>query len=238
MPRSATSPIPFVIVCDLRTGSTLLGSTLHRHPQIRCRGELLHPDDLPDNQLATDSRHKHSADHLIRYALTDTTVHAIGFRAMISHPDTTAQPQWAEAWDVLASWPGLRVIVLHREDVLAQYASLCIAGRTRQFHPGLADVVPAQEHRPTVHIDPDALAAWHRERMELYALRRGQLRDQPTLTLSYEALTADWSAQMLRAQAFLGVQPRALPPMKTKQERRALAAVIDNYASLRDEVAR
>lgn len=238
MPQSATPPTPFVIVCDLRTGSTLLGSTLHCHPLIRCRGELLHPDDLPDNQLAAASRHDLSADELLQYALTETTAQAIGFRAMVSHPDTTAQPQWAEAWDVLASWPGLRVIFLHREDFLAQYASLCIANRTRQFHPGPGDVVPAQEHRPTVHIDPNALAAWHRERMDFYARRREQLCEQSTLTLSYEALNADWSAQMLRIQEFLGVQPRALPPMKTKQERRPLAAVIDNYASLRDEISR
>ncbi len=222
----------FVIVADLRTGSTVLSSTLDRHPQIRCRGELFHPDDFPDNQLPGESRPALSGRALVARALADDDVRAAGFRAMVFHPDAAVRPQWAGAWDGLAGHRGLRVIELRRRDALAQLASLTIAQETGRFTPHPDDPLYDPQHRPRVHLDPDALRHWIDERARLYAQRRAQLQGHPMLELTYEQLADEWASTMLRIQDFLGVDPQPLSPAKQKQEQRPLHEMILNYDEL------
>lgn len=228
---------PFLLVADLRTGSTLLATALNQHPQIRCRGELFHPEDLADNQFPGVTRQALSSRELIARALNSDDVHAVGFRAIISHPNVSEQPQWADAWDIFRTWAALRVIFLRRRDPLAQYASICIAQKTGYFHPEPQNSVLVPENRPKLHIDLEVLQQWIQERERLCALRRAQLEGKLSLEVKYEALTNDWSEQMQRIQNFLQVEPRPLAPVKRKQEQRPLSEVILNYEECRNEVA-
>lgn len=225
----AALPTPFVIVADVRTGSTLLSSTLDRHPQIRCRGELFHWQDFPDNQVPDGPRHALSAGPLIRRALSDRSGEAAGFRAMVFHPDVSAQPQWTKAWRILAEYPGLRVIYLERRDPLAQFASMTIAQQTGRFNPSPEDPLYDPDHRPRVHIDPADLRHWIDERANLYAQCRAELQAHPTLDLSYEQLADDWAGTITRIQDFLGVDREPLTPAKQKQEQRPLHEMVVNY---------
>jgi LPS sulfotransferase NodH len=226
-------PHPFVIVCDLRTGSTLLSTSLDRHPQIRCRGELLHSDDHADNGFDGIDRHALTGRQLVAAALTPPPGCAAGFRAMVHQPDTEARPQWRDAWTTLATWPRLRVIVLHRKDVLAQYASYRVAERIGAFHPPPDADVLEPDRRPIVHVDEQALNEWAQQRSELYRRRCTELAGHARLETTYEALARHWDTEMLRIQRFLGVVPQHLTQGKAKQERRPLSQVVSNYARLR-----
>ncbi len=230
-------PLPFVIVADLRTGSTLLSTSLDRHPDIRCRGELLHGDDFPDNQLAGVRRQELPARRLIDLALTERGRGAAGFRAMVEHPDQAAPKAWQDAWRVLRERKNLHVIFLERLDLLAQFASYCVAQQTGHFAPSAHDPVLAPENRPRIRIEPDAVQRWSAQRRRLYALRRRQLQGKPQLDLTYEGLVNDWDNQILRLQEFVGVTPRPLQQAKQKQERRPLSDVIANYSTLRRNTA-
>lgn len=224
---------PFAIVADLRTGSTLLSSSLDQHPEVRCLGELLHPRDFADNRPAgTPNPRALDGRALVRRALAPAQgLAAAGFRAMVFLP-LPSQPAWANAWEALARTEGLRVIYLTRGDRLAQYASLAIATRLGVWHPAGEPPVPA-ERRPRLRIEPHELAAWTRERERLYELRRAQLGRKPALELRYEQLAEDWPEAIGRVQAFLGVTPLPLAPAKHKQEVRPLAEVIENYEEVR-----
>lgn len=227
------SPTPFVIVADVRTGSTLLSSSLDRHPEVRCRGELFHPDDFPDNQVPGGPRHALGAEALIARALRGEPAAAVGFRAMVFHPDPAAQPQWASAWEWLAARPDLHVIYLRRRDALAQFASLRIAHWTGRFNPSPEDPLYDPEQRPRVRIDPAELWRWIDERAGLYARCREHLAGKSALELAYEDLTADWDGCIDWIEAFLGVARQPLAPAKKKQEQRPLSESVANYAELR-----
>lgn len=229
---ASSPPTPFVIVADVRTGSTLLSATLDRHPEIRCRGELFHPEDFPDNQVPCGPRHALSARELVDRALGERYIRAAGFRAMVFHPDVGARPRWAGAWRVLASRPRLRAILLRREDVLAQYASLVIAQQTGRFNPSPEDPLYDPTQRPRVRVDPADLEQWRHERECLYARCRGWLADKPWLELRYEDLTADWAGSIEQIEDFLGVTHQPLAPAKQKQEQRPLSESIANYDEL------
>ena len=235
MPNS--TPVPFVIVADVRTGSTMLSSTLERHPAIRCRGELFHPEDFPDNQVPGGPRDALTADTLIQRAFSDRTVSAEGFRAMVFHPDPEARPRWAHAWDVLAARPGLRVIFLWRRDPLAQLASWTIARETGCFTPPPGDPLYEADNRPRVRIEPAELRRWADDRVRLYGQRREQLRAHHVLDLTYEDLTGDWTRSIERIEDFLGVPHRPLKPAKLKQEHRPLSESVVNYAELQRVLA-
>jgi LPS sulfotransferase NodH len=226
---------PFAIVADLRTGSTLLSSSLDRHPDVRCFGELLHPADLADNVPEGADRHGSSGRALVGRVFASPGVAAAGFRAMVFLP-LPEQPRWADAWDELAATPGLRVIYLVRRDVVAQYASLLVAARLGAYHPAPGDPALTPANRPTLRLERDELLAWAQERARLLELRRAQLAGKTALELTYEQLAGDWPDAIARAQAFLGVTPLPLAPAKEKQERRALREVVANYDELRADL--
>ena len=234
---SDTAPVPFVIVADVRTGSTMLSSTLERHPAIRCRGELFHPEDFPDNQVPGGPRHALTAETLIERAFSDRSAQAEGFRAMVFHPDPEVRPRWTHAWDVLAARPGLRVIFLWRRDPLAQLASWTIARETGCFTPPPGDPLYEAGNRPRVRIAPDELRRWTDDRVRLYARRREQLRGRPALDLTYEDLTGHWAESIERIEDFLGVAHQPLEPAKLKQEHRPLSESVVNYAELQQSLA-
>lgn len=231
--RSNGAPTRFAIVADLRTGSTLLSTSLDQHPGIRCRGELLHPDDLPDNQLPGIRRKELAPNQLLEAAFAVSRESAIGFRAMVFRPDPAQQPDWAGFWDELRAWKEVRVLFLERRDRLAQYASLCIAQQTGKFHPPPGDPTLRPENRPRLHIDPQAFRSWADERQQLRARRKAQLQGVPLLDLAYEELAANWDATLQAIQQFLCVEARTLRPAKERQEQRPLELVIANYDELR-----
>ena len=224
--------VPFVIVADLRTGSTLLSTSLNTHPRIRCYGELFHPETFPDNGLEQHDRFQLSGRDVVRHAFSAPGVAAAGFRAMVFLP-MSSQPHWADSWDALRERNDTRVIWLDRRDKLAQYASILVAQQTRVWHPSPDDPVLRPENRPTIEIDPQQLREWTDERSALFAQRREQLRGKSSLDLDYETLVSEWPAVIRRVQEFLDVEPLPLEPAKHKQEKRPLSEVIANYNELR-----
>lgn len=227
-------PTPFAIVADVRTGSTLLASSLNEHPQICCFGELFHSDDLPDNRLESLDRRQASSAAILECTMHVPGVRACGFKAMIFLPLPTAK-RWAGAWRCLREVPGLRIIYLTRRDRLAQYASLEVARHTGLFHPD-DDHVCRPEDRPVITIDPDELRSWMRERDAQMRQRREMLRGVPALELEYETLTEQWERSTTCVQRFLEVDVQPLEPQKKKQEGRPLAEVIANYAELQERL--
>lgn len=228
--------VRFVIVADLRTGSTLLASSLNRHPQIRCYGELFHSQDLPDNRVEGLDGRRSSAARILQSALTAAEPGARGFKAMVFLPLPEAVA-WGDAWDRLRAVPGLRVLWLHRRDRLAQYASLEVARHTGVFHPPDDDGLYSPENRPRITVEPAAFRAWVEERDALMRRRRQELDGLPALDLAYETLVSDWVRSTNRVQEFLEVDVQPLGKLKQKQERRPLTEVIANYAELAAECA-
>lgn len=223
--------IPFVIMADLRSGSTLLSSSLNRHPQIRCYGELFHPDTLPDNQIPGQDRHALSAGEIMQQVFRLNEEKAIGFKAMIFLP-MPSQSHWKDAWNVLKSRQDLHVIHLLRLDQLAAYTSALIAQKTGVFHPHHGDPLYRPENRPSVHIDPERYIQWRTDRERLFYMRSRFMRGKPSFTMTYEKLTESWETTIRDVQRFLTVDPIALKPEKQKQETRPLSEAILNYEQL------
>lgn len=220
----------FIVLADLRTGSTLLSASLNQHPDIRCYGELFHERDFDDNQPDGCDRAALAGTELIDRVFAAEAPQVIGFRAMLDHPPAS-RPRWRGFWEHLAA-QDVRVVHLHRRDRLAQYTSLQIAATTGVFHPSPETPGIPADQRPRVRIDPDAYQAWLDERRAHELERLRVLGARPLMAVTYERLTSRWTQTMDELQRFLGAPIRALPQAKHKQETRPLAEAISNYDEL------
>jgi LPS sulfotransferase NodH len=220
--RFPTLPSRFVVLCQPRTGSSLLNSSLRQHPDIEMHGEILnhrYPHRLPQDGYQR-----------LRQALATTTHSAVGCNLHAFQPDRVwdGWRRWESAWRALAEDRSIKVIHLQRQDTLAQMASWKIAHLLSRWGQQ-GDIVD----RPTIEISPDEyrwFRDWNRSVMEW---RLSHLREHQILPVTYESLCADWEPTLARIQAFVGVRCLPLRQITTRNEHRPLSEVIENYDELR-----
>jgi LPS sulfotransferase NodH len=124
----------FVVLSQMRSGSTWLVSLLDSHPEIQCLGELLRPPGskrVPlivnklDRKFADDEyRHHNYREYLQAAFALSPDKKAHGFKLMLGHNATVLN-------EVIAD-PKWRIIFLRRDNELATYASHKIANATGQ----------------------------------------------------------------------------------------------------------
>ena len=220
--RRSDGPIRFVVLCQPRTGSSLLNASLRQHPEIEMHGEILnhrYPHRLPQDGYQR-----------LRQALSTTTHPAVGCNLHAFQPDRVwdGWRRWESAWNALADDSSIKVIHLQRIDTLAQMASWKIAQLLSRW--GRQDDII---DRPTIAISPDEyrwFRDWNRSVMEW---RLSHLQGRSILPVTYESLCNEWEPALTQIQDFIGVRCLPLRQVTTRNERRPLYEVIENYRDLR-----
>lgn len=211
----------FVILCQPRTGSSLLTISSRAHPHVFMHSEVLNHGlrhDLPQEGY----------QRLVA-ALGHTTHEAVGCKLHCFQPDRGwgDWSRWEPAWDALADDASIKVIHLRRLDTLAQLVSWKIANILRWW-----SCSNTPDRRPTVRVDPAELYWFRQWNRSLYEWRLSRLKRHEILPLTYESLSDDWDATIRQVQEFLGVEPLALEQSTRKIETRPLSEVIENYSEL------
>lgn len=220
---SVTGTTRFVILCQPRTGSSLLNTSLRQHPEIHMDREILnhrHPHDLPDDGYQR-----------LRTCLARTSHRAVGCNLHAFQPDRGWEgwQKWEPAWQALADDPTIKVIHLQRLDALAQLASWKIAGLLNRWGTQ-EDILD----RPRIHIDREEYR-WFRDwNQAVYDLRLSHLRDHPVLHVTYESLHESWNETIADIQGFLNVTQQPIPQAVAKYETRPLEEVVSNFHELQN----
>ena len=220
--RRSDCPTRFVVLCQPRTGSSLLNASLRQHPEIEMHGEILnhrYPHRLPQDGYKR-----------LVSALSTSTHPAVGCNLHAFQPDRVwdGWRRWESAWNALADDHSIKVIHLQRIDTLAQMASWKIAQLLSRW--GRQDDII---DRPTIAISPDEyrwFRDWNRSVMEW---RLSHLQGRSILPVTYESLCNEWEPALARIQDFIGVRCLPLRQVTTRNERRPLSEVIENYDDLR-----
>ena len=220
--RQSDGPIRFVVLCQPRTGSSLLNASLRQHPEIEMHGEILnhrYPHRLPQDGYQR-----------LLSALSNSTHPAVGCNLHAFQPDRVwdGWRRWESAWNALADDSSIKVIHLQRIDTLAQMASWKIAQLLSRW--GRQDDII---DRPTIAISPDEyrwFRDWNRSVMEW---RLSHLQGRSVLPVTYESLCNEWEPALARIQDFIGVRCLPLRQVTSRNERRPLSEVIENYDDLR-----
>lgn len=128
--QSGKDYTPFVLLCDMRTGSTMLSSILRNHADVLMFSELFRADMWDRVPFREDGFRKRSQDPKVRrlrkndpvkfleeevFRSWPTSIGAVGFKLMYSHG--RVQPMWWDDPDDEERWnPGRKVYWNARSD--------------------------------------------------------------------------------------------------------------------------
>lgn len=232
-------PVPFVVHCSQRSGSTWVVDLLHSHPRIAAYSELFLQSgrgghrwagggDVPfwDEFRASEGGSDDAAlrAYLARVWAERDGVDAVGFKLMYGQDGA-----WPGALEELARRDG-RAIHLVRDNQLDVIVSAEVAVGRDLFH---SRERPPPAPRVTLNVGEiaDRLAAAE----EAVEAARGRLEalGLPTLEVTYEALR-DGGAGVKAMQRHLGVEPVPLSSGLERLVRRHRNRVVENWEAVRD----
>lgn len=234
-------PVRFMIACAARTGSTMLVRTLRSHPGLIVHGEvwgdgmvgldgpLAHACEADPAAFAAleAARFDAPAETLHRF-LDPYGAHAVGFKLKF---DELVRPQWSGIRQQVEADHGLRIVFLHRHDLLRRYLSHQIVLR----QTGITNV-PAGGDVPGIAPFEVDIQDCLRDIAETRARSRefeAAFAAHPSLQVVYEDLAADPQAECERVFGFLGVAPVAVRVATERIVRAPPDTLVLNYEALR-----
>jgi hypothetical protein len=235
------APVRFMIACAARTGSTMLVRTLRSHPALLVHGEvwgdaMVGLDGLLARECEADPA-AFAALEASRFDQPDATLHrfldphgaqAVGFKLKF---DELVRPRWNGVRQLVEADAGLRIVFLHRHDLLRRYLSHQIVLR----QTGVTNV-PAGGDVPGIAPFEVDVEDCLRDIAETRARTRefeAAFAAHPSLQVVYEDLAADPQAECERVFAFLGVAPVAVRVATERIVRVPPEALVLNYDELR-----
>ena len=190
--------VQYAILCHARTGSNYLVQALAQQPQITAHNELFHERTVyRADTTHTDDRTltRRNADPIayLQHTLHTSATPVTGFKHLLFYDETIT--------DYIVSGE-MHLILLERENVLAQYSSLKIAHQTGQW-----TLTSDQKPAPVQPIpwDEADFETYRQQYQTTYQRLRERLaaRSAPGLHVYYRHLFT--SRQIQTIQTFLGV---------------------------------
>ncbi len=217
---------------------------LRSNPVVLCHGEVLQRGKL--GHIAGRFRATHQ-DALLRRRLQrirerdlprffDKVVFnpqgrmAVGFKFKT---DESLSPDgdYPRAIKLLADDTAVRVLFLHRRDLLAQFASYKVVNDQTGI-TALYDAAKRPSFTP-FRVDADEFRAFLADVLDREKLAQDMMRAHPTLRVAYEDLVDRNPGVLDRLQEFLSVPPRPLDTVTLKIVDRPLSELIENHDDCR-----
>jgi LPS sulfotransferase NodH len=233
----------FFISCPARTGSSMLVNMLQMHPAITCHMEIFNPRRVegfwgvyrerlssePDLEPRLSAlRTRDPVTYVYKVALDPQGRDVVGFK--FKH-DEFLLPTFAGARSAISADTDIKVIMLHRRNLLKRYLSHVSANRTGVTMTRVGD--KKKVHTPPT-LDPRACLKDFQTITRRAQFVRQMLKDHGLLDVSYEELVGNGRDDAVsRILSFLGVQQRALQTSHSKLAQDDLAEEIANYAELK-----
>jgi LPS sulfotransferase NodH len=207
----------FLIVSAPRSGTTMMVDYLNCHPRVQCRGEILNPDygcygnpvgmDKPRLELHVKSFFVKRAGVMLGAKILTNQLDesSIGLEDLIDFLD---QP---------------RIIVLYREQLLEQYASLKLAEHTGVWHSNKA------ARSEPIWLDPCEFVQFAARERWMWRENMAALVGIDAHFLSYEQLTNDARGAMRDVFAFLGLKRCPVNSFVAKLHDKPLSEKLANY---------
>ncbi|WP_157965344.1 sulfotransferase [Euzebya rosea] len=237
-------PTRFLITGFARTGSTLVNTSLRRHPDVAMHGEVFGDDEYL-HLYGVDHRVNPPLDSVLRrwrddrpISFLDDVVFAAGTHEAVGLKfkyEELTQPRWADVRARIVEDTSIKVVRLRRENLLARYLSEYKAVNvTGVFNVQGKGQLPPD---PVVTLDGDALEEAFRRSVDWETHFEEEFEQHPVLDLTYEALTADVSTALRDIQSFLGVAPTSLSVTTRQLSRTPLHRSIRNFSALAERFA-
>lgn len=220
----------FAVLAMSRVGSYMLTSLLNAHPSVVCFGELLKKNplnsidhlDLLGSGASTERWIEERLEKPVEFleycfASAGHSPKAVGFKLMLG--------QNPDALRYVVRDTSFRIIVLHRANILASYASQEVARATKQ---GVA--LEGEKIRTTkVEFHADKFERMCGRRIRLYNDVREQLQEvgKPFCDLEYRQVVQESGVK----QAFSAIGMPISSPPRPKTLKRASGRLLDRFTN-------
>lgn len=231
----------YVIICQARTGSTMLASALSDHPEICAHGEVFGMGEahlnffgiVYDKQppLIDSLRRLRNAEpvrYLTDFVLNPGIYRSVGFKFKF---EELSQPSWAAAVEHIAADRSLKILFLRRENLWRRFLSEYVAVNvTKMFNTN--DKRYAQ---PDINIEiPVGLIdksfarsrRWEKNYSKMFARH-------DRMDLTYEMLSRNYDGRIKQVQNFLDVPRREVRPTTVKLTEKSSKTMIKNIDDIR-----
>ena len=216
---------PCFIVCESRSGSTLLCGYFDQLPNVGCEYEILNSGQIP---VLNSIRLKR---HLYKYMLMSMAAMPEQLRTAMIH-FSHLQEKNLSFYDLIKIFPTARFILLYRRSLLDQYVSLKLAEKTGRY----IAFSKKEETKESIEIDVNDFVHYANKLKANYnetvnnPILKGRL-----LIVSYEDLVMQRDRVMQEFICpFLGVQSVKLSTKMRKQNQLPIDKAIRNYEDLND----
>lgn len=207
----------FIILAAPRSGTTAFVDYLNCHPRIRCRGEILNDDYLCYGQ----PRNMDTAR--LKLHVESFFVKPAGMLAGAKFLTYQFDEMQIRLADVLQTLHRPRVIVLYRQQILDQFASLKLAERTGIWHSNK----PVQGK--SIWLDPQEFAGFAERERRMWRDNLAALEHSDVHFVTCEQLHAQPLETMRGVFVFLGVPSCPVEAFVAKLHDRPLAEKVANY---------
>jgi LPS sulfotransferase NodH len=223
--RKKENYVPFVILSEPRTGSTLLHTYLNFHSNVISYGEVLREKVKEDISIARKPLRK------FVFKPHASQIKAVGLKLFYSYH---LKPPFQVAFQEVIDRADVRIIHLIRKDVLQQYVSLQIARETKKW--STSDTPSGKRRNKKMLLDIDNLRHYVRDHYQKQKLLNTLFQEHRMLIIYYEDLKDDAENTLLEVQQFLGVKHQKLKSLLQKQNRRLLETMLENYDEARSVI--
>src|ERR1041385_6689868 len=190
-PLQTTNYTPFIILCQPRSGSTLLHTYLNSNPQIKSYGEVLR-EAIEKKPQALDGSNIHD----LIFGSHSSTLKAVGLKVFYEYSDDT---KYKEVFQQVADQKNIHVIHLVRKDELKLFTSLKIAEETNVW--SISKASAANKHRK-IKIEPNEYEGFLRAYRSHRQLMTRLFEKHPCLMVEYESLVNDPQTTLDSIQCF------------------------------------
>jgi LPS sulfotransferase NodH len=211
---------PLFIICQVRTGSTLLGDYLNSHPMVTCEFEILNQGEIPHLKNVRFEQD-------VRFYL-ETLFKAFQGKIRCGKIHFSHFDHFGISIDHLLQWfPQARFIILYRGSLLDQFVSLKLAEVTGRW----IAKSPEDETNQEISIDIAELLAFVQATKNHYKKLADNLSLRGRhLTISYEELASDPGRTFeTKIWPFLDIPPFPLKTALRKQNRRSARESVSNF---------
>jgi hypothetical protein len=231
----------FIIWGIQRTGTIFLTTALDSHPDILCIGEAFQDTEKPCNQDTSILRYvqyikqsmsRRFLNHILRkqtvnkyldYLYSLQNPRAIGFKLMLNQ-----FKQYPSVLDRLKQ-DKTKVVHIHRANILKTHISSLRAHKTGVFYSSTAPD-PYKIHVPCENIIEMLISLETKNTLLKEIINKYQLEH---MTVSYEKLTNNLTAEASKILCFLGVDNNIeLKPQSYKITSDHLEGAVENYSEI------
>lgn len=239
----------YIIVCESRTGSTMLSTALWKHPQICSHGEILQPrqytskkrDDMLEfyglnydtpgaiHDLLRDTLVNDPVNYVCKYGFHTGRYKTAGFKFKYEEMECGL---FDKVLDFLLDHTEIKIIHLTRDNLWHRYRSSYVAVKiTKQFNSANE---PIKVDAPKVTLDISAIEKSFKQTLKWQQKYKKMFENHDTLDLTYENILNNKQQCFDTVTEHLQVDKQAWDPWTKKVQSVPDDDIIDNMENIRE----